>query len=107
MPVAVGRRPDTGAAGVAGAAGADASKSSALTVVVSPTLLEICLPDMPDTRNTRKTLDMPDTRDMAPAIPRPVRVSLAAMDMGKLRLAGRVRPTGVCRQPAQGCRGCR
>ena len=92
MPVAVGPCPD------AGAAGADATKSSALTLVVPLTLPEICLPDMPD---------MPDTPNMAAAIPRPVRASLAAMDMGKQRLAGRVRPTGVCHQPAQGCRGCR
>ena len=89
MPVAVGPCPD------AGAASADATKSSALTLVVPLTLPEICLPDMPDMPN------------MAAAIPRPVRASLAAMDMGNLRLAGRVRPTGVCHQPAQGCRDCR
>ena len=93
--MAVGPCPD------AGAANADATKSSALTLVVPLTLPEICLPDMPDMPDTR------DTRDMAPAIPRPVGASLAAMDMGKQRLAGRVRPTGVCHQPAQGCRGCR
>ena len=98
MPVAVGPCPD------AGAASADATKSSALTSVVPLTLPEICLPDMPDMPDTRDTRD---TRDMAPAIPRPVGASPAAMDMGKQRLAGRVRPTGVCHQPAQGCRDCR
>lgn len=89
MPVAVGRRPDTGAAG------ADATKSSALTLVVPLTLPEICPPDIPDTRN------------LAAAIPRLVRASQAAMDMGKQRLAGRGRQAGARHQLAQGCRGCR
>ena len=96
--MAVGWRPDTSAAGVAGA---DASKSSAFTVVVSPTLLEICLPDMPDMP------DMTDTRDMAPAIPRPVRASQAAVDISRQRLAGRSCQAAARHQQPQGCRGCR